>query len=76
MATFLVPRRVLDPVEWDHGTVVGSSHIEACKHLGLVAVQVCGVSQLTRDTDEERRQSYSMMRRRLAGGWHHVVMSK
>ena len=54
-AANLGSRRVLDPVEWDHVMVVGFGHIKACKHLGLIAVQVGGVSQLTRDTGEERR---------------------
>ena len=50
-------RRVLDPVEWDHVTVVGLGHIETCKDLSLVGVQVGRVSQLTRNTGKERRRS-------------------
>ena len=74
MATYFIQRGVLNPVEWDHITVVSSSHIEVCKHLSLVVVQIGGVSQLTRDTGKERRRSYSTTRgRRLMGGRHCVV---
>ena len=75
-ATYLVPRRVLDPVEWDHITVVSSSHIEACKDLGLVAIQVGGVPQLTRDVGKKGgRTSLTTRRRVLARGRHCVRIS-
>ena len=74
---YLVPRRVLGPVEWDHVTVVGKSHVEMSKDFRLVLVQVGGVSQLTRDMGEKRRRLCSTMRgRALARGWHCVVMSE
>ena len=38
MATYLVSRRVLSPVEWDHVMVVGESHIETSEYLGLIVV--------------------------------------
>ena len=74
-AANLGPRGLLNPVEWDHVTVVGLGHIEACKHLGFVAVQVGGVSQLARDMGKERRRLCSTMRgrRRVTRGWHCVV---
>ena len=57
--------------------VVTLGHIEACKHLGLVGVQIGSVSQLTRDTGEERRRLCSMTRRgrALARGQHCVMIS-
>ena len=55
MATYLVQRRVLDLVKRDHVAVVGSSYIKMSKNLGLIVVQVGGVSQLTRDMGEEGR---------------------
>ena len=71
---YLTPRRVLDPVEWDHITMVGKSHIEACKHLGFVVVQISGVSQLTRDMGKKRRRStLTTGGRRQTRGWHCVV---
>ena len=76
VAAHLVPRRVLDPVEWDHIAVVGLGHIKVCKHLGLVGVQIGSVSQLTRDTGEKRRGSCNTRRGRvLARGRHCVVIS-
>ena len=76
-ATYLVPRRVLDSVEWDHIMVVSESHIEACKHLSLVIVQVGGISQLMRDMGEKRRRSSLTMRgRRLMRGQHCVVIGE
>ena len=77
-ATHLIPRRVLDPVEWDHIMVVGLGHIKARKHLGLVVVQIGGVSQLTRDMGEERRRSCGTTRgrRKLTRGRHCVKQVK
>ena len=78
MATYLVPRRVLNPVEWDHITMVSESHIKTGKHLSLIIVQVGGVSQLTRDVGKKGRGSSLMMRggRTLVGGWHCVRISE
>ena len=75
MTTYLSPSRVLDPVKWDHVTVVTLGHIEACKHLGCVAVQISGVPQLVRDAGKERRESCgtTSRRRRVTRGWHRVV---
>ena len=75
VAAYLVPRRVLDLVEWDHVAVVGLGHIKVCKHLGLVAVQISSISQSTRDTGEERRKLCGTMRggRALVRGRHCVV---
>ena len=75
---YLIPRRVLNPVEWDHVAVVGKRHVEVCKHLGFIPIKVGGVSQLTRDTSEERRRPSLMTRggRALVGRRHCVVISK
>ena len=75
VAAHLVPRGILDPVEWDHIAVVGLGHIEVGKYLGFVAVQVSSISQLARDTCEERGRLCSTTRggRRLTRGWHCVV---
>ena len=77
MAMYLIPSWVLDPVKRDHITVVGDGHIEARKHLSLVAVQVGGVSQLARDTSKKGRRSSGLTTRgrRLTRGWHCVVIS-
>ena len=78
MVAHLIPRRVLDPVEWDHVVVVGLGHVKACKDLGFILIQIGGVSQLMRDTGEERSRSCSMMRggRALARRQHCVVISR
>ena len=75
MATYLIPSWVLDLVEGNHITVVGKSHIEACKYLSFIAVQIGGVSQLMRDMGKKRRRLSSLMMRgrRLMRGWHCVV---
>ena len=76
-ATYLVPRRVLDPVERDHIMVVKLSHVEACKDLGLVLVQVGGISQLARDMGEKGRDASLTMRRgRTTRGQHCVVINE
>ena len=46
MTTYLIPRGVLDLVKRVHIMVIGDGHIEVCKHLSLITVQVGGISQL------------------------------
>ena len=38
MTAHLIPSWVLNLVEGNHNAVIGNSHIEACEHLGLIAV--------------------------------------
>ena len=74
---YLIPGRVFDPVEWDHIMVVDKGHIETSKYLGLIDIEIGGVSQLMGDMGKERRRLSLMTRRRaLAGGRHRVVISK